>query len=109
MQTTQSKAAAAARIAAGQAVRARAQLLERLRSCFVRTRTWQQAGRYMSALTSEIPKRNGWTIAEHAGDDTPDRMQRLLNRAVWDTLGAMSEVRRFVTAGLDAVAYRKRR
>jgi SRSO17 transposase len=62
----------------------------------------------MSALASEIPKRNGWTIAEHAGDRTPDRTQRLLNRAVWDTLSAMSQVRRFVADSLDAVAYRKR-
>jgi hypothetical protein len=29
-------------------------------------------------------RKNGWTIAEHAGDATPDRTQRLLNRAVWD-------------------------
>jgi hypothetical protein len=36
----------------------------------------------VSALVSELPKRNGWTIAQHAGDRTPDRMQRLLNRAV---------------------------
>lgn len=109
MTTTKSKAAAAARIDAGHAVRARAELLGRLRSCFVRTQTWQHAGRYLSALASEIPKRNGWTIAEHAGDYTPDRTQRLLNRAVWDTLGAMSQVRRFVAAGLDAAAARKRR
>ena len=53
----------------------------------------------MSALVSELPRRNGWTIAEHAGDRTPDRMQRLLNRASWDALAAMREVRRFAAAG----------
>jgi len=90
-------------------MRARAELLGRLRSCFARTQTWQHAGSYLSALASEIPKRNGWSIAEYAGDRTPDRTQRLLNRAVWDTLGAMSQVRRFVAAGLDAAADRKRR
>jgi SRSO17 transposase len=84
-------------------------LLGRLRSCFVRTQTWQHAGRYLSALTSEIPKRNGWSIAEHAGDRTPDRTQRLLNRAVWDAVAAMGQVRRFVVVGLDAAANRKRR
>jgi SRSO17 transposase len=92
----------------GRAVRARAHLLERLRSCFARTQTWQHAGRYVSALVSEIPKRNGWTIAQQAGDRTPDRTQRLLNRAVWDTVAAMSEVRRFAAAGLDAAAHRRR-
>ena len=90
-------------------VRARAELLGRLRSCFARTQTWQHAGRYVSALVSQMPKRNGWTIAEHAGDHTPDRTQRLLNRAVWDTLAAMSQVRRFVSSGLDEAAGRKRR
>ncbi len=109
VKTTESKAAAAARIEAGHAVRARAELLGRLRSCFARTQTWQHAGSYLSALASEIPKRNGWSIAEHAGDRTPDRTQRLLNRAVWDTLAAMSQVRRFVAAGLDSAANRKRR
>ena len=85
------------------------ELLGRLRSCFVRTQTWQHAEKYVSALVSEIPKRNGWTIAEHAGDRTPDRTQRLLNRAAWDTFAAMSQIRRFAAAGLDEVAYRKRR
>ena len=41
----------------------------------------------MSALASDLPERNGWTIAEHAGDRTPDRTQRLLNRASWDDAG----------------------
>ena len=59
-----------------------------------------QAGKYVSALVSELPKRNGWTIAQHAGDRSPDRTQRLLNRASWDTLAAMSEVRRFGAGGL---------
>jgi SRSO17 transposase len=83
--------------------------LGRLRSCFAGPQTWQHAGRYLCALVSQVPKRNGWTIAEQVGDRTPDRTQRLLNRAVWDTLGAMSQVRRFVAAGLDAVASHGRR
>jgi hypothetical protein len=107
--TTRSKAAAAARVAAGRAVRARAGLLERLRSCFVRTQTWQHAGRYVSAPVSQMPKRNGWTIAEQVGDSTPDRTQRLLNRAVWDTMAAMSHIRQFVAGSLDAAAARGRR
>jgi hypothetical protein len=109
VKTNESEAAAAARIGAGQAVRKRAELIGRLRPCFARTETWQHAGRYVSALVSDMPKRNGWTIAEHAGDVTPDRTQRLLNRASWDTLAAMSEVRRFAAAGLGEAARRGRR
>ena len=63
----------------------------------------------MSALVSELPKLNGWTIAEHAGDRSPDRTQRLLNRAAWAALAAMSEVRRFAAAGLEEAARRGRR
>jgi hypothetical protein len=85
--------------------RKRAGLLELPESCFVRTQTWLQAGKYVSALLSELPRRNGWTIAQHAAD----RTQRLLNRAAWDTFAAMSQVRRFVAAGLDAAARRNRR
>jgi SRSO17 transposase len=80
-----------------------------LRGCFARTETWQQAGKYVSALVSELPRRNGWTIAQYAGDRSPDRMQRLLNRASWDTLAAMGEVRRFAAAGLAEAARRGRR
>jgi hypothetical protein len=72
----------------------------------VRVEPWLQAGKYAGALVSQIPKRNGWTIAEHAGDRTPDKTQRLLNRAAWDTAAAMGVVRRFAVAGLDEAACR---
>jgi SRSO17 transposase len=109
VRTTKPKAAAAARIGAGLGGRKRAELLDLVKSCFVRTGTWLQAGKYVSALVSEMPRRNGWTIAQHAGDRTPDRTQRLLNRAAWDTFAAMSQVRRFAAAGLDEAARRNRR
>jgi SRSO17 transposase len=35
------------------------------------------------------------------GDATPDKTQRLLNHARWDTAGVVSVVRRFVISGLD--------
>jgi len=83
--------------------------MERLRSCFARTQTWLQAGKYMSALVSELPSRNGWSVAEHAGDRAPDRSQRLLSRASWDERAAMSLVRKYAVAGLDEAARRSRR
>ena len=104
MTTTKSKAAAAARIGTEVAGQKRAELLELWRSCFARTEPWLQAGKYIGALVSDLPKRNGWVIAERAGDQTPGRTQRLLNRAVWDTFAAMGVVRRFAVAGLDEAA-----
>ncbi len=104
MRTTKPKAAAAARIGAALGRRKLAELLEGLRPCSARTEPWLQAGKYAAALLSQIPRRNGWTIAEHSGDRTPDRTQLLLNRAVWDTFAAMGVVRRFAVAGLDEAA-----
>jgi hypothetical protein len=107
--TTESKAAAAVRIGAGLAWRERAELLGLLRPCFARTGPWLQAGKYVAALASELPRVNGWSIARQAGDRTPDKTQRLLNHAAWDTFAAMSVVRRFAAAGLEEAARRGRR
>ena len=104
MKTTKPKAAAAARIGAALGRRKRAELLELLRPCFARTEPWLQAGKYAAAVMCDLRRRNGWTIAERSGDRTPDRTQRLLNRAVWDTWAAMGVVRRFAVAGLDEAA-----
>ena len=104
VKTTESKAAAAARIGVGLGRRKRAELLELLRPCFARVEPWLQAGKYAAALMSDLPRRNGWTLAERAGDRTPDRMQRLLSRAVWDAAAVMGVVRRFAVAGLDQAA-----
>ena len=104
VRTTESKAAAAARIGAALARRKRSELLDLLRPCFARTEPWVQAGKYAAAVMSDLRRRNGWTIAEHSGDRTPDRTQRLLNRAVWDAFAAMGAVRRFAVAGLDEAA-----
>jgi len=90
-------------------VRERSALLGLLRSCFSRTQTWLQAGKYVSALAGELPSVNGWSVAEYAGDRTPGRAQRLLNRACWDEAAAMSQVRRYAVAGLDDAARRSRR
>jgi len=87
----------------------RAELLGLLRDCFVRVEPWLQAGKYVAAVAGGMATRNGWTIAEHAGDRAPDKTQRLLNRATWDTFAAMGVVRRFAVAGLDEAARRARR
>ena len=90
-------------------MRERSVLLGLLRSCFARTQTWLVAGKYVSALASDLPSRNGWSVAEHAGDRTPGKAQRLLNRASWDETAAMSQVRKYAAAGLDEAARRSRR
>jgi SRSO17 transposase len=57
--------------------------------------------KYVRALMSDLPRKNCWTIAEHAGDATPGKMQHLLERAKWDTMAAMATVRGFVCEYLE--------
>jgi SRSO17 transposase len=109
VRTTKSEAAAAVRIGARLAARERGELLELLRPCFARPEPWLQAGKYVCALAGGLARRNGWTIAEHAGDRAPDKTQRLLNRAVWDTAAATGVVRQFAVAGLQQAARRSGR
>jgi SRSO17 transposase len=57
-------------------------------------------------LLADLPRKNCWSIAEHAGDRDPHGMQHLLNRAVWDTDGVRDDLRDYVIAHLgdsDAV------
>jgi hypothetical protein len=51
---------------------------------FGRVEPFVQAGKYVRGLMSDLPRKNSWTLAEYAGDATPDRMQRRLERASWD-------------------------
>lgn len=74
----------------------RDELLGRLGRAFGRREPRLQAGTYVDGLMSDTPRKNGWSLAERAGDRTPDRMQRLLNHAVWDEHEAMGIVGDFV-------------
>lgn len=109
MANKKNKATAGASIGIELGKRKRDELLGRLRPFFRRTGTFLQARGYVRAVMSDLPSRNGWSIAEFNGDKAPDKTQRLLNRAVWDERGAMGEVRRFGAEGLDEAARKRRR
>lgn len=57
---------------------------------------------YVKALLSDVATRNGWTLAQAAGERSPEGMQRLLNRAVWDEAGVREDLRGYVAAHLGA-------
>jgi SRSO17 transposase len=76
-------------------------LMGSMGGCFRRREPRLQARKYVTALMSELPRKNCWSIAEHAGDPSPGRMQHLLERAKWDTMAAMRAVRGFVCEHLD--------
>ena len=52
----------------------RDELLGRLGRVFARREPRLQAGTYVDGLMSDIPCKNGWSLAERAGDRTPDKM-----------------------------------
>jgi SRSO17 transposase len=76
------------------------ELLDRIAGRFGRIELrWRVRG-FLLALLADLPRKNCWTIAEHAGDATPDGMQHLLARAVWDTDGVQEDLRDYVTEHL---------
>ncbi len=56
----------------------------------------------MRGLLAPLAAKNGWTLAEAAGDGTPDGMQRLLNAAAWDVDGIRDDVRGYVARHLGS-------
>ena len=60
----------------------------------------KRARAYLLGLLSHSERKNGWTIAELAGDLTPDGMQRLLNFYAWDAGAVRDAVSRYVVAQL---------
>jgi SRSO17 transposase len=55
---------------------------------------------YLLGLLSQTERKNGWTLAEFAGDASPDRLQRLLNFSPWDEDACRDAIRRYVVAHL---------
>ena len=51
---------------------------------------------YLLVLVSGVERKNGWTLAEFAGEATPDGMQRLLNSARWDAGAVRDALGRYV-------------
>ena len=56
----------------------------RIGPCFVRPEIRQRAQIYLELLLSNVPRKNGWQLAEHAEDATPKNIQHFLGRARWD-------------------------
>jgi SRSO17 transposase len=77
------------------------ELMGCLAGCFARVEPRRQARKYVTGLMGDLPRKNCWALAEQAGDQTPDKMQRLLERASWDACEAMRAVRAFAVARLS--------
>src|SRR5260370_40430625 len=76
------------------------QLCDRIAPRFAREEVRQRLPRYLAALLQPIERRNGWQIAEEAGEAVPDGTQRLLNAAQGGGDGARDDVRGYGGAHL---------
>jgi SRSO17 transposase len=56
----------------------------RIAGRFVRAEPRRRVLAYLRGLLANVGRKNGWQLAEHAGEATPDGMQRLLATADWD-------------------------
>jgi len=84
--------------------------LERLGACiarrFGRVEPRRRALAYLRGLLAPIERKNGWQLAEAAGDATPDGMQDFLSRMRWDADQVRDDLRAYVVEHLgdpDAV------
>ena len=68
----------------------------RIGARFERSEPRERAVKYIQGLMSDIPRKNGWQLAEYAGEATPDGMQRLLSTATWDVDGVCADLREYV-------------
>jgi len=72
---------------------------------FARAEPRRRALAYLRGLLSPVERKNGWQLAEQAGETTPDGMQHLLARADWDADQVRDDLRAYVVEHLgDAQA-----
>ena len=75
-------------------------LHERISGRFARSEPRSRVREYVTGLVAGLERKNGWTLAERAGEMSPDGMQRLLRRADWDVDGVRDDVRDYVVERL---------
>jgi hypothetical protein len=77
-----------------------AEVMGRVARRFPRVEPRRHARALVLGLLADLPRKNCWTIAEHAGQATPDGLQHLLSGAVWDHDAVRDDVRALVVEHL---------
>jgi SRSO17 transposase len=72
----------------------------RIAGRFARAEPRRRALAYLRGLLGNVTRKNGWQLAEHAGERTPDGMQRLLATAGWDPELVRDDLRAYVVEHL---------
>src|ERR671916_48884 len=81
-------------------------LAARIAPRFRRAEPRRRALAYLRGLLAPLERKNGWQLAEAAGDATPDGVQDFLSRVRWDADAARDDLRAYVVERLgdpDAV------
>jgi len=78
------------------------ELMGRIAGRFSRVEPRRRARAFVLGLLADLRRKNCWTIAEHAGDTTPDGMQHLLAAARWDAGAVRDDLRRYVVEHLGS-------
>lgn len=72
----------------------------RLAPHFVRSEPRQRVRGYLAGLLSPLERKNGWQLAEQAGEPTPTGMQRVLSGSQWDAAAVRDDLRAYVVEHL---------
>jgi SRSO17 transposase len=72
----------------------------RIAGRFARAEPRRRALAYLRGLLGNVDRKNGWQLAEHADERTPDGMQRLLSTADWDPDRVRDDLRAYVVEHL---------
>jgi SRSO17 transposase len=72
----------------------------RIAGRFARAEPRRRVLAYLRGLLGNVTRKNGWQLAEHAGERTPDGMQRLLSTADWDPDRVRDDLRAYVVEHL---------
>jgi SRSO17 transposase len=75
-------------------------LMDRIGGRFARHEPRRHAAELMLGLLSDLDRKNCWSIAEHRGAKTPDALQHLLSRSVWDADLVCDDLRGYVVEHL---------
>ena len=73
---------------------------ERIAGRFGRAEPRARVREYVCGLVAGLERKNGWSLAEQAGEVAPDGMQRLLRWAGWDIDGVRDDLRDYVVEHL---------
>ena len=74
--------------------------MARIAGRFARVEPRRRARAFVLGLLADLPRKNCWSIAEHAGDTSPDGMQHFLAGARWDADGVRDDLRDYVVEHL---------